>query len=71
VTCSNACIVGTITYTTIVRDLHPVTVVGRIEKLGRFNWASIWEKFPGYSGINSKISDLAAAISNKCSRADP
>jgi hypothetical protein len=29
------------------------------------------EKFPGYSGINSEISDLAATISNKSSRTDP
>ena len=29
------------------------------------------EKILGYSGINSEISDLAAIISNKFSRADP
>jgi hypothetical protein len=28
------------------------------------------EKFPGYSGINSAISDLAAIISDKLAKAD-
>jgi hypothetical protein len=28
------------------------------------------EKFPGYSGINSAISDLTAVISNKLAKAD-
>ena len=28
------------------------------------------EKFPGYSGINSAISDLAAVISDKLAKAD-
>jgi hypothetical protein len=31
---------------------------------------SALEKFPGYSGINSEISDLAVAISNKFAKAD-
>jgi hypothetical protein len=47
-----------------------MSVRGQIEKLGRLNWESPLEKFPGYSGINSEISDLAAVISNKFSRAD-
>jgi hypothetical protein len=29
------------------------------------------EEFPGYSGINSEVSDLTAVINNKFSRADP
>jgi hypothetical protein len=31
---------------------------------------SALEKFPGYSGINSEISDLAVVISNKFAKAD-
>ena len=33
--------------------------------------ASPLEKFPSYGGENSKIMDLAVAISNNFSRADP
>ncbi len=43
---------------------------GRIEKLGKINWASALEKFPGYSEIISEISDLAAVTGSSFAEAD-
>jgi hypothetical protein len=47
-----------------------MSVYGRTEKLSWQDWASPMEKFPGYSRINSAISDLAAVISDKLAKAD-
>ena len=46
------------------------SVVGRRLPLIRNFSASPLEKFPGYSEINSAISDLASVISNKFTKAD-
>jgi hypothetical protein len=43
---------------------------GRFEKLGRLNWVSPLEKFPGHGGVNPKFSDFAATIINQFAEAD-
>jgi len=47
-----------------------VSETGRIEKLGKINWASAVEKFSSYSEIISEISDLAAVTGSSFAESD-